>query len=439
MLKRQTAICVLFLTVLLLNLGLKQPVKAAGASLYFSPSSGTVFAGSTFNVSVFLNTSGADVNAVKIKLKFDPKKLQIVSPTAGKSFISVWVAQPSYSNTLGTAAFQGGAPSPGINTSDGLVSTITFRAISPGQALVSFIEEDCAALLNDGQGTDILSSFGRAVYNLAVPPPEGPKIFSSTHPDQNKWSKNNNPSFNWEKESGVTDFSWLLNNEPQDVPDNISEGAERGVFFSEAADGIWYFHLKAKRAGAWGGTSHYLAQIDTSPPADFSLVFEPTLANGWIASQEPVVSFITTDALSGLDYFKLKTVDLREGLEGEEAGFFTEAESPYRFPLLGLGKHLVIVRAYDKAGNWREVSRVIEVMPPHERFFISAEVLFFCRWFLPGWFLAGFLILVLVVFGFLLYFLYRYYRQRKIQANVLTKVTKRRQDIKNNQEDYYAL
>jgi len=109
--------------------------QGAGASLYLSPGNGTFFVGSTFDVSIFVNTGGNNVNAVKVDLKFDPRKIQIASPTAGKSFIEVWISPPVYSNVDGTASFQGGVPSPGINTSSGVVSTITFRAIAPGETM----------------------------------------------------------------------------------------------------------------------------------------------------------------------------------------------------------------------------------------------------------------------------------------------------------------
>jgi len=87
--------------------GLPTMVQAAGASLYLSPNSGTFYVGSTFDVSIFVNTGGEDINAIQADLKFDSKKLQIASPTAGKSFISVWISQPTYSNIEGTAFFQG--------------------------------------------------------------------------------------------------------------------------------------------------------------------------------------------------------------------------------------------------------------------------------------------------------------------------------------------
>ena len=180
---------------------LPEAAGAAGASLYFSPASGTFFVGSTFDISIFINTGGEDVNAVQVDIKFDPQKLQVASPTAGKSFIEVWVSQPTYSNTKGEMSFIGGIPSPGINTSAGLVSTVTFRVISPGVTPVLFLDSS-KVLRNDSEGTNILTSMARGVYTLIIPPPEGPKVFSPTHPDTNKWYKNNNPTFSWKKKKG---------------------------------------------------------------------------------------------------------------------------------------------------------------------------------------------------------------------------------------------
>jgi hypothetical protein len=370
-LKDTKKILVLISFLLMFINGLPRVAEAAGASLYLSPGSGTFFIGSTFDVSIFVNTGGNNINVVKVDLKFDPRKIQIASPTAGKSFIEVWIASPVYSNIEGTASFQGGVPSPGINTSSGLVSTITFRAIAPGETIVSFLDSS-KVLLDDGKGTNVLSSLGRGVYNLVIPPPEGPKVFSSTHPDQNKWYKNNNPTFSWEKEEGVTDFSYSIDYDFHGTPDNISEGSNTSVSYTGLEDGIWYFHLKAKKGDIWGGVTHYIVQIDTTPPAAFNLVFEPTLKNQNVTSREPIVSFMTTDALSGVDHYEIKTINFTEG-GGKETGFFVEVASPYKLPLLDLGEHEVIVRAFDIAQNWRDVSARIEVIPFGKAFYITKK------------------------------------------------------------------
>jgi len=140
--------------------------------------------------------------------------------------------------------------------------TINFRAKEPGLATIYFLNSS-KVFLDDGLGTDILSSSVGATYNLAVPPPEGPLVSSPTHPDQTKWYKNANPTFLWQREEGVTDFSYILSRDPTAIPDNKSEGKNNSVSYEKIADGIWYFHLKAKKGSNWGGVSTFLIRIDT--------------------------------------------------------------------------------------------------------------------------------------------------------------------------------
>ena len=100
-------------------------VNAQSASLYLSPFSGSFLVGSTFTISIFLNTEGNEINVVWADLKFPPEILQVTSPTAGTSFITEWIVPPNYSNEKGLISFRGGDPG-GISTSAGLVSSITF-------------------------------------------------------------------------------------------------------------------------------------------------------------------------------------------------------------------------------------------------------------------------------------------------------------------------
>ncbi len=390
--------------------------EAAGASLYLSPDSGTFFVGSTFDVSIFVNTGGEDVNAVQVDIKFDPSKLQVASPTTGKSFILVWLAQPTYSNTQGTMSFIGGVPTPGIKTSAGLVSTVTFRAVSPGETSVLFLVSS-KVLRNDPKGTDILTSKGRGVYNLEIPPPEGPEVYSLTHPDQNKWYKNNNPTFSWFSwEEGVTDFSYSFDQDSAGVSDNESEGNLTSVSFSEVEDGIWYFHVKAKKEEIWGGTSHYSVKIDATPPAAFTPTVEPSPNT---TEREPLISFITTDALSGLDYYQLKYIDLTPERKEEETGFFTEVTSPHKLPYLEIGKYLVIVRAYDVAGNWREGTVKIQISSPGIQF----------RGIIIPWWIL-FLILLIIIILILFYFLNKYRKLVEREKGELGETEKKLEDEK---------
>ena len=402
------------LIILIISFGVASVVKAEGASLYLSPQSGTFFVGSTFDVSIFVNTNENNINAVKVDLKFDQRKLQIASPTAGRSFIAVWISQPTFSNIAGTATFQGGVPSPGINTSSGLVSTITFRGINPGEAVVSILDSS-RVLLDDGKGTNILSSVGRGVYTIAIPPPEGPKVFSPTHPDQNKWYSNNSPTLSWEKEEGVTDFSYGIDDSFYGIPDNISEGDHTSVSFADLEDGIWYFHIKAKKGNAWGGITHYILLIDTLPPAVFTLSFEPILRSPVMTTREPIVSFITTDSLSGISHYELKLIDLTKAPQKKETGFFVEVSSPYQLPSLATGEYEVIVRAFHRAMNWQDCSKKIEVIPIEKIVYITKRGINIWTIFLP-W-----KILILIFLPLIIVILVIAFWWRKRQKNLRQK------------------
>jgi len=393
------------------------PVRAGNASLSLSPASGSFFVGSTFDISVFVNTGGENINAVEVNLKFDPTKIQVASPTAGKSFIEVWVAQPTFSNTQGMMSFIGGVPSPGINTSAGLVSTVTFRALSPGETQILFLDSS-KVLKNDPQGVNILTSMNRGVYTLLIPPPEGPKVFSSTHSDQNKWYKNNNPTFSWEKEEGVTEFSFSIDEDSTAVPDNNSEGDRTSVSFSEIGDGIWYFHVKGKKADIWGGTSTYPVKIDLTPPAAFTPTVQPSEKT---VEKQPLISFFTTDAVSGMDYYQIKYIDITPEKTEEEAGFFTEASSPYKLPTLATGKYLVVVRAYDISGNWREGNVKIEILS--KELFFTKDGINFRGFLIPWWILI--LILIILLFLLIISFLLRYRRLKKKEREELGEIEKK--------------
>ncbi|MFZ5559582.1 MAG: cohesin domain-containing protein [Patescibacteria group bacterium] len=402
----------IFSSVLIICLTPFSGLKAQeSASIFLSPSSGTFQIGSTFNISIFVDTGGRDINAIRVDLKFDPKKLQVASPTTGQSFISVWIAQPSYSNIEGTVSFQGGVPGTGIRTSSGLVSTITFRAITPGSTTIS-VRDTSQVLLSDGKGTDILGSMGKGIYEIVLPPPEGPAVISSTHPDQNRWYKNNNLTFSWEKEVGVTDFSYMIDNDFQGVPDNISEGSDKSVSHENLKDGIWYFHIKAKKGNSWGGITHYVVKIDSTPPAEFRVGIEPGLAS-IISVGQPIISFMTTDALSGLDHYEVKMISYRGDIK-ESTEFFVEAASPYRAPLEA-GVYKVIVRAFDKAGNWRDALNQVRVVPVG-KFIVVREGINFWIIFLRWWQL----ILLICLIGLIIFFIKfwprvrKKYRQQKI-------------------------
>lgn len=350
-------IFVVAILVFLLSFSLTSLVSAESAFLYLSPSSGSFLIGSTFTVSVFVNTEGNEINTVLAELRFPPDKLQVTSPTAGTSFIAEWLTPPNYSNEKGIISFKGGIPG-GIGTSAGLVSSVTFRVVSSGKAKIEF-RETSKVLLNDGKGTNILTNTQGGEYHLLIPPPEGPQVFSSTHPNPNIWYSDSSPAFSWEKESGVTDFSWSFDQNPTGRPDGIAEGSQTSVSFSDVLDDIWYFHLRQRKEGVWGKTSHVAVRVDANPPREFTPQVE---ASTLLVDYQTMVYFETTDDSSGLDHYEVSIIDL--SLPESSRSFFTEEISPYKVPFKKPGKYNVIIKAVDKAGNSRESEAKFRMVTP---------------------------------------------------------------------------
>lgn len=410
------------LVLFLLATILPNSADAEGAVLSLSPNTTTFYVGSTFDISIMLDTKGQNINAAQVELNFPTDKLQVVEPTSGKSIIRVWSVSPTYSNLEGNISFTGGIPNPGIKTSSGSLLTLTFRAKAPGKARLSF-GANSKILLNDGKGTNILGSTISGVYNIVIPPPQGPIVYSPTHPDQTKWYKNNNPTLAWELESGVFAYSYILTRDPATIPDNVSEGKSTSTYYEKLEDGLWYFHIKAKEKKSWGGVSTFLIRIDTESPADFKIQCDaPKTTN-----PRPVISFFTTDAESGVDHYEVKKINISNPNDSETSKF-TEEVSPYQLPKMDIGTYDVIVRAFDSAGNFKDSKIRIEIVHPFVSF--TKENGVSIRGFLISWPIAIIsLLLILILIGLLIHLNKR--KDRETKKKVVERLEKMRGVIDN--------
>ena len=428
----------LFFFILFLFLFLGTEAKAA--TFFVSPSTGTFTVDSTFDVSILLNTEGQSINALEVSLIFPQDKLQIVSPVTSQSIITVWTAQPKFNNQTGRTDLQGGVPG-GINVSSGLIAKITFRVKSVGTATLKFLDNS-KVLLNNGKGTDVLEQKINGVYQLTLPPPAGPLVASETHPDQSIWYANPHVALQWASDVEVDNYSYILNEEPVDVPDDIGEGLRASVVYKNVSDGIHYFHIKASKAGGWGGITHFAVKIDAAPPAEFPIDIIPSPRT---VRRQPVIQFSTTDALSGINHYELKIIALKlqkeenPGKNSADQPFFIEVQSPYISSQLELGTYDVIVRAYDKAGNYREgvqrlavVSPIFEVIPGK-----GLEILnvFFIPW-MWFWIGAGLLFIFLIFISWQVYKWDQSVDLRRAKKQLPEHIKKQLEELRKYQERY---
>jgi hypothetical protein len=331
----------------------------AATTMYVSPASGSFAPGASFTVGVYISTpSDKPANAISSTVSFPTNLLEVSSVSTAGSIVTLWVANPTYSNANGSVHFEGVIVNPGYNGNAGKLVSITFKAKASGTANVTF--PSGSILANDGLGTNILTGFGSGKYTITggetpaptptptTPPvgvPAAPTISSSTHPVPGAWFSGNDPVFSWKMPSGVTGVNILADHNPTTDPGNTSDGVFSTYSYTDVDDGIWYVHLKFQNVNGWGPTSHYKFQIDTTAPAPFDIKL---LDGKEVTIPEPRISFFTEDTGSGVDHYIVK-------VNGEEVGNVPAADvtrtSEYKLPPQTDGEKTVTVDAVDKAGN----------------------------------------------------------------------------------------
>jgi len=354
---------IILLSIFLLFFFLPSNIKAQAtpsARLYFLPKSGSFEVGQVISVRFAVNTGDNPINLVEANLSFSNETLEAIGFSKSGSIINLWFNEPSFSNSGGTIYFSGGIPNPGF-TGIGRIIIINFKAKKAGSAWIKV--SSAQILANDGLGTNILSSTDSANFNLyksGLPEPTQPppikgeikvRIFSSTHPDENKWYQGKNIILGWDWQPGITDYSYLLDQKPETIPDNSGEGLSTSTAYLNVSEGIWYFHLKAKTKDGWQTTNHFRIQIDSTPPTDLKISCD----EGKITfNPSPTIRFEAKDELSGIDYFTVKIFD-NQPVEVKENFYQLPKQSP--------GNILIGVRVYDKAGNYKEENFVITIEP----------------------------------------------------------------------------
>src|SRR3989344_1047773 len=355
---------VLFSTFYLL---LSNPANAQNGSLYLSPSSGQVSVGQSFSVVLRVNTGGTAVNAAEGSVIFDQAKLSVTSVSKSGSVFTIWAEEPKFSNAEGTIEFAGGVPNPGYSGSNGLVLTINFKTKTAttvkGSTEITLVSG--GILANDGYGTNILSSLGKATYTIspgviapkatapvktaepevATPAPGLLKIniTSSTHPDEENWYSNKNPVFKWELPSGVDQVILVLSKRANSPPLISYAPPILEKQLTDLEDGEWYLNGRFRTSDGLGPVTSFKFNIDTQLPSDFTIT---RLDTADLTNPRPELLFETSDATSGVDHYEL-AVNGGEPVKIEAS----EAGKSYGAPLQIPGEKNLEIKAFDKAGN----------------------------------------------------------------------------------------
>ncbi|MEK7131697.1 MAG: hypothetical protein AAB797_03125 [Patescibacteria group bacterium] len=334
-------------------------VTANAASLYFSPNSGKFGVADTFTVSVYVNTQDEAINNAEATINFPTDLLSAISASQAGSIFSLWVQPVTISNSDGSVTFNGGVPTPGYKGASGKILSAVFKVKKSGKASLTFSSASVRA--NDGKGTDILTSAGTAQFTLGeilpttpvepkpaptAPPvksntPAAPEISSPTHPDPTKWYSANDIALAWPLPSGITQTRVLLGQIPVVVPTVTYTSPISSKEIEEIEDGQWYFHAQLRNANGWGQVSHFPIKIDTQ---------KPNLEVNEVPREDityPKVKFSLTasDAMSGIDQFEVQIDNAQSQTWNDDGSHVYETSA------LDPGRHTLIVKVFDKAGN----------------------------------------------------------------------------------------
>jgi len=219
-----------------------KPTLAAGG--IFASGGGNVTVGQTITVTV--TASGANFDALEGTISID-------GPVTVSSFSegsATWITKPSNG-----AHFKGAV----MGGTDSLrVATIKLKATGVGSGAVSLSAVRLAkAGAQVGTGTD------NASFNIAKAPelPGSVKVSSPSHPDQNTAYEATTIELAWEKEKGVDNFSYLLDQAEKTTPPTKATDANTTISYPNQAIGVYYFHIRAHKPDGWGGTTHFKITI----------------------------------------------------------------------------------------------------------------------------------------------------------------------------------
>jgi hypothetical protein len=201
-------------------------------------------------------------------------------------------------------------------------------------------------LNTNGRSTPVLHEF-IVDYNIL---PDAP---TQLNPGDKTMINDSTPLFEWifnDLDGSQSGFQVILDDDINF--DSINYDSNKVSFETESwtpdapiKDGLWYWKVRVMDDSFdWGPYSNYfILNIDSTPPRPFVPELDFSI---WTSSYLNQISFSTMDDKSGVDHYEVRI----------DNGSFIQTTSPYTIGTQEEGVHNITIRAYDKAGNYRDVA-----------------------------------------------------------------------------------
>ncbi len=373
--KKLFLICALSLVLALFVSG----HSAHAATMSLIPDTSHVSVGQSFSVDIKIDTTDAStsINSAQATIQFPVGVVSAVSVDKQNSTFGFWLEDPVISNNDGTIHFIGGAIK-GVAGGALQILRMTFKATGSGPA--DFSIGSAAVTAADGKGTNVLSGTrgtSVGVGTSALPPPVVPQGttnaeqpvpvirpavpatgFPATpilrvplYPDPSRWyNRVGDTIVLWDLPADITQVatrvSHLKDNALGTPEKTLSNGKDLGIL----QEGIWYVKVQFKNNIGWSQPAYYKISVDTTVP----LPFDTQIQNAGTDNPSPTIQFETSDSLSGIAGYTV-------AVDGKESG--TTTSTKMVLPPQSPGKHSLVVRALDLAGNSVQDTIGFEILP----------------------------------------------------------------------------
>lgn len=334
------------------------PHKSFAASLTLVPGGGVYHVGDTFTVSFLVQSPTQAINAVAGTVSYDTNLLEVVTLSKVSSVISLWVKEPTFSNTVGNLSFEGITLNPGFIGQNGKIISATFKVKATGTATLTYTNG--SILANDGNGTELFTELGRGTYTFSSASvvlqkpaeevadvkkniPATPAI-SLSHVSEIGWLSSTTAHFKFTLTSDVIALRLLLDDTPESTPVVVYEPPIASRTITDIKEGTSYLHVQYQNRNGWGEILHFKIQVDTTAPLA-PLVTEVSPG---------VFTIEADDQDSGIVYYDI-AVDNQTAVQYVDGG-----DHRYVVPEQKEGIHTLRVIAFDAAGNSAPTSVAFE-------------------------------------------------------------------------------
>ncbi|MFA5870847.1 MAG: cohesin domain-containing protein [Candidatus Paceibacterota bacterium] len=350
----------------------------SAATMYAFPNMRAVTLGQEFIIDIKIDTSDTNIgiNSAQATIQFPVGIVSVVNVDKQSSTFGFWLEEPTVSNSNGTIHFIGGSVK-GVLGSTLQILRIKFKAIGVGTADFKIV--DAAVTSADGKGTNTLSSASGVLIGIGtnvLPPPIIPQEASvelpaqvireaviskklpikpvlrvPLYPDETRWyNRVGDVIVLWDLPEDVTQVATRVSYIKDAIVGTPEKTLTNGKGFGPLKDGIWYIKVQFKNNIGWSEPAYYKISLDTTVPVPFDIKIDSVKGT----NPSPIVQFETNDSLSGNAGYAIL-------VDGKELK--TTTSTIVELPIQSLGKHVLVIRANDFAGNSVQDSIEFEVLP----------------------------------------------------------------------------